>query len=71
MKHRVNGDDGQHHGTDPDSDAYFEPLVGVRLPGGCEACDAYRIIEQLATTPPAPRMWHIAIYHEAGCSYAA
>lgn len=68
MKHRVNGDDGRPypHG-DAERDAYFEPLVGVKLPGGCDDCDAYRVVEQLETQPPTPRMWRIVIFHEAGC----
>jgi hypothetical protein len=40
------------------------PLEGARIPGGCDQCDAYQMVE-----PVAPGVWTINVYHDDWCSF--
>lgn len=38
----------------------------VRVPGGCDQCDAYQVLEQAA-----PRVWMLNVHHDADCPFLA
>lgn len=40
----------------------FGPLDGARIPGGCDDCDAYQIVE-----PASPGVWSIGVHHDDWC----
>ncbi|AXB47294.1 hypothetical protein A4R43_36615 [Amycolatopsis albispora] len=40
------------------------PLIGQRVPGGCEDCDAYRTVKRDAQHR---RMWHVTVHHDDTC----
>ncbi len=42
------------------------PLEGARVPGGCDACDAYQTV-----MPIAAGAWSIAVHHDDGCPWYA
>lgn len=36
----------------------LKPHVGVRTPGGCDHCDAYQTVEQIADVLHIVAVWH-------------
>ncbi|MGC4174278.1 hypothetical protein [Demequina sp.] len=42
--------------------AVFEALMGQRIPGGCEDCDAYQTVEVTA-----PGIYSLQVHHDATC----
>jgi hypothetical protein len=42
--------------------AVLGPLDGARIPGGCEDCDAYQVVE-----PVAAGVWNILVHHDDWC----
>ena len=49
------------HGTIGD---LFHSLTGRPLPGGCDDCDAFQIMEEDKTHPG---VWHLVIHHDDEC----
>lgn len=43
-------------------DELFREAEGKRIPGGCDQCEAYQIVESVS-----PGVWHLAIRHDADC----
>jgi hypothetical protein len=37
-------------------------LVGKRIPGGCDQCDAYQTVE-----PIRAGLWHMTVHHDEWC----
>jgi hypothetical protein len=40
------------------------PLDGKRIPGGCEMCDAFQMVE-----PAGSGVWTLTVYHDDNCSF--
>lgn len=48
--------------------AMLAPLDGARIPGGCDACDAYQVITANAY---GADFHYIAVYHDEDCPVLA
>jgi hypothetical protein len=44
--------------------ATLGPLVGVQIPGGCDLCDAYQVVEKVESL-----WWHVHVYHDDWCPW--
>ncbi len=42
------------------------PLDGARVPGGCDACDAYQTVK-----PITAGVWNIGVHHDHDCPWLA
>jgi hypothetical protein len=42
----------------------FGPLDGKRIPGGCEKCNAFQVVE-----PAAAGVWMLNVYHDDACPF--
>ena len=45
----------------------LRPLVGARIPGGCDSCDAYQEVRP----DEIPGVWHIDVSHDDWCPVIA
>ncbi len=43
-------------------DDLLSRLAGCRMPGGCDDCNAYQEMAQLA-----PGVWSLGVFHDTGC----
>jgi len=42
----------------------LSPLEGERIPGGCDRCDAFQIVE-----PIDGGVWTLTVYHDDNCPF--
>ncbi len=44
----------------------FEDLIGQRIEGGCEDCNAYQVLEE---DPEWDKMFYLRVYHDDTCPW--
>ena len=59
----MNGAGWAGGGTPADAlDAALAPLLGTRVAGGCDTCDAYQVPHQ-----QEPGIWLVRVHHDDWC----